>query len=98
MAEQKIVVTFKLLDQKVGEIDVAGLADFWVDPRGQGVGKKALHLVEAIADPKPVVGFADDDVVGFYEASEWYIGPVIDGKHIVMSEPIDVSKFGGEVW
>lgn len=98
MAESKIIVAFKILEKKIGELDVAGLSEFWVDPRGQGVGKKALHFVEAIADPKPVVGFADADVVGFYQACEWYVGPVIAGKHIVMSEPIDISKFSGETW
>ena len=98
MSSRQIIVSFKLHEKKIGNVDVAGLAEFKVFPQGEGIGKKALHLVEAVADPNPVVGFAEDDVVGFYEACEWIVGPTVDGKHTVMSEPVDVSKLEGEIW
>lgn len=93
-----ITVGFKLLNRKVGDVDVAGLAEFGVYPHGEGVGRKALAFVESIADPLPVVGFAEPGVLGFYENCGWCIGRLIDGKYLVASEPIDDKKFTGSIW
>ena len=93
-----ITVGFKLLDKKVGKVKVAGLSELGVYPHGEGVGRRALLFVEAIADPLPVVGFAEDNVLGFYESCSWYVGRKIDGKFLVSSEPVDDSKFEGGIW
>ena len=55
-------------------------------------------MIEAIASPKLVVGFADDTVVDFYRACDWVIGSQHDGKWLVASDSIDESKFSGEIW
>jgi len=91
-------MSFLLTDRKVGKEDVIGLAEFWVDPKNKGYGRKALMMIEGIADTKIVVGFADPIVAGFYAKCNWFIGPMIDGKYIVASEPINVSDFTGEIW
>ena len=99
MAAECIVTTsFVLSEQKIGTVDVIGLAEFWVDPKNNGIGRKGLLFIEAVASPKLVVGFADDSVVGFYKACDWVIGSKINGKWLVASEPIDDSKFEGKIW
>ena len=94
----RVTIGFDILNKKIGEMDVAGLAEFSVYPHGEGLGRKALSLIEGIADPLIVVGFAKDDVVGFYEKCNWYIGSKFDGKYLVSSEPVNESNFKGEIW
>jgi len=96
--QSRVNMSFLLLDKKIGNVDVTGLAEFWVDPKNKGIGRKALQMIEAIASPKLVVGFADDAVVGFYRACDWVVGSQHDGKWIVASDSIDESKFSGEIW
>ena len=90
--------------QKVGEVDVAGLSSLFVDPKGGGVGRHVLLMIENITSPLVVVGFADDDIVGFYRACEWLIGMKHydeknpQGKWLVASDSIDESKFEGRLW
>lgn len=98
MPIRRVNMSFLLLEKKVGEEDVIGLAEFWVDPIGKGIGKKALMMIEALASPKIVVGFAEPNVVGFYEACEWIIGGLHGEKYFVASGSIDESKFSGEIW
>ena len=95
---RKVIVSFVLSDQKVGEEDVTGLSEFWVDPTGFGIGRKALSMIESTASPNIVVGFATDATVGFYKACEWFVGSSINDKYLVASEPIDDSKFEGKIW
>jgi len=99
----KICIGFDLTDQKIGKEDVAGLSNFWIDPKEKGIGRKTLLLVESIASPKIVVGFAGASTVGFYKACDWCIGPSFDdstfgSKWLVASEPIDLENFDGNIW
>ena len=91
-----VTVGFKLLQKKIGKMDVAGLSNFAVYP--QETGRKAIQFIESVADPLPVVGFVEKDLISFYQDCNWYIGRLIAGKFIVASEPIDDSKFTGDIW
>ena len=89
---------FKLEKRKVGVLDVLGLKDLIVGPRGKGVGRQGLLFIEAVASPDVVVCFVDAKTVPFFEKCGWYIGNVFDGKYLVASEPIDDNRHSGEVW
>lgn len=100
----RISIGFKLTKQKIGEVDVAGLSSLFVDPKGGGVGRQALLLIENIASPLVVVGFTGDDAVEFYRKCDWLIGKKHydeknpQGKWLVASDSIDESKFEGRLW
>lgn len=100
----RVSMSFVLEDKKIGDVTIAGLSNLWVDPKGSGIGRNALLLIENIASPRVVVGFVDDDVVGFYRACEWLIGRKHyddknpQGKWLVASDSIDESKFEGMLW
>lgn len=81
------------VDPKVAIIDgrretVLGLAAFHAFPKGKGLGRAGLELLVklAMADGYSyVIGFAEDDVVGFYKACGWSVAPnyiksKIDGR------------------
>ena len=80
------------------------LSSLWVDPKKRGIGRQALLMIEALASPLVVVGFADDDVVDFYRSCDWLVGEKHyddknpQGKWIVASDSIDESKFEGRLW
>ena len=101
--DMKVCVGFDLTDQKVGKEAVAGFSNFWVDPKENGIGRKALAMAEAIAGSKILVGFASVSNVGFYRSCDWFIGPsfedsVFGSKYLVASEPIDLENFDGNIW
>jgi hypothetical protein len=104
MIDGRISISFKLSKEKIGEVDVMALSSLWVDPKERGVGRQALLMIEQLASPLVVVGFADDDTVGFYRACEWLVGSKHcdsmnpGGKWLVASDSIDESKFSGRLW
>lgn len=99
-----VSLSFTLKKEFVGEVEVAGLSNFWVDPKGSGIGRQALLFIENVASPHVVVGFADDDVVGFYKKCDWLVGQKHyddanpQGKWLVASDSVDESKFSGRLW
>jgi hypothetical protein len=92
------------MKEKIGDVEVAGLSALWVDPKMKGIGRQALLMIENIASPHVVVGFADDNIVGFYKACDWLVGKKHcdddnpQGKWLVASDSIDESKFEGRLW
>lgn len=96
--KMKICIGFDLTDKKVGKIDVAGLAELWLDPTNKGIGRKVLLMIEAIASDKIVVGFAKAASVGFYKSCDWYVEQRSDDIWLVASEPIDTTDFNNEIW
>ena len=94
----RVNMSFMLMDKRCGEQDVVGLKEFWVEPQNKGLGRKALQMVEAIAEGKIVVGFADKKSLRFYEKCGWFVGSDFSGKTLVASEPIDDTQHGGEIW
>ena len=100
----RVNMSFTLEDKMIGDVKVAGLGGLWIDSKSHDIRRQALLFIENIASPLAVVGFADDDAVGFYKACEWLVG----GKHyddahpqgewLVASDSIDESKFEGELW
>ena len=94
-----ITIGFKLTNQKIGEVDVAGLSSLNVIPvSNDELLRKVLMLVESVADPRPVVTFVAPKEVEFFAGCNWYVGRKAGEKFLVASEPIDDSKFKGEVW
>ena len=91
-------IGFVLSDKKLGNEDVVGLSDFWVNPTKQGLGRRTLAMIEVLGEDKVVVAFADPTQVEFFEKCEWFIGPMVDGKYLVASESVNVKGFGGEIW
>jgi len=62
------------------------------------MGKKGIQLIESVASPKAVVGFADPDDISFFIDCDWVTGDVYDDKVLVASESIDEDKFNGNIW
>ena len=104
MVTGRISIGFMLMKEKLGEVEVMGLSSFWVDPKKRGVGRETLKLIENLASPLVVVGFAEDNVVDFYRTCEWLVGSkhydekTPQGKWLVASDSVDESKFSGRMW
>lgn len=94
----RVNMSFLLLDKQIGSENVIGLTEFWVDPKDVNLKRKALQMIEALAEGKIVASFVEQLDEVFYEESGWFVGDVFSGKILVASEPIDDSKHGGEVW
>jgi len=94
----KATVSFELVDKKIGDEDVAGLVSLVIDPKSIDLGKRMIQLIESIASPKVVVGFAEPDDISFFVDCDWLNGGIYDDKVLVASESIDEDKFDGNIW
>ena len=94
----KATISFELVDKKIGDEDVAGLVSLDADSKNDDLRKKIIQMIESIADPKIVVGFADPNDILFFTDCDWVCGGVYDGKVLVASEPISEENFDGNIW
>jgi len=94
----KVTVSFEMVDKKIEVEDVSGLVNFDFNPTNIEIGKRAIMMVESIASPKIVVGFAEPDAVSFFLECGWISGDIYDGKILVASDAVDEDKFDGNIW
>lgn len=94
----KATISFELVDKKIGSEDVAGLVSLDTDPKSNDLRKRVIQMIESIANPKVVVGFADPNDILFFIDCDWVTGGVYDGMVLVASEPINEENFDGNIW
>jgi hypothetical protein len=93
----------KLLEKEV-TIDgkkrqIYGLASFNVSPRPRGLGKVLCREFDRLAQEDGkycVIGFAFDEVAGFYEKCGWYNCGKKDKKTAYSTRPIKTLEYDGE--
>lgn len=93
-----------LLDKEIkvnGEVHaVLGLASFRTEPRGMGIGRISLKIMEEIAEKKGKLGvfcFCFDDVCDFYRKCGWHECGMFQGKHMFSSLPLKNVE-AWEIW
>ena len=92
----KAEIKFELIDEKIGNEDVAGVVGLDLNP--SEILKPVLQMIEAIASPKVAVLFVDPDILDLFNNCDWLIGGEYDGQILVASDTIDEDKFDGNVW
>jgi hypothetical protein len=101
----EVSITCKLLNKSIlldGELlDVHGLAELHVCPASRCLGRLALDALSklCIDDYKHcVVGFAGDDVVGFYRSCGWFTGERYGDKTLIASVHLSGNIVVSETW
>lgn len=94
----KATISFELIDKKIGDEDVAGLVGIDFDLTDVDHVRSVLLMIESIASPKIVIGFADASSSAIFEACGWLVGRAYEDQHLVASDAIDESKFDGNIW
>lgn len=95
---QDVMISFKLLDKKIGDEEVAGLNNLWISSMDENVKRRAIEMAVGLATPKIVVGFANEDEIQFFIDCNWFVGGSHQGKTLVASDGINDAKFTGNIW